>query len=517
MIKEQTISKFFTINNLNNKKYEVILQKAKDINLFKNQVSEKIHKDLINHLEMTKFDFIKKYSTGETENLNGKDKEWAVTEVFTTYQSAFAKINEKITFKIQKSIDIQFYKKNTLNNQKGDLKSFEIKLKSTELTKTLSFLAKYSDKNIVENLTKKIIVITDENIKSFYQKTLYYINKFGSERLLNLAFARKERLIKSIKQNNFVSLSYRSQSRITADIVKNNKNKKSKINGFINLGGYQNYKKSLSIPVKLSNKYQGNKKDFSKVYTIHFENERIKRIILTKDEKREIPQGNNNYLGVDLNIKHNLFSTSDNFSIDYNRKLLSGYVTFLKKIDNRKSKKLSIKRRKKYDYWLLKIQNHIIEKAVELIKQAKSKGFNHLVLEDLELISKLTTDNEEFGVNNGRLLKLLNLSSLKDKIRVLAHKYKITVSFVNPEFTSQCCSKCGFIDKNNRKTQETFKCLNCNNELNADFNSSINIKNRVLTDVLRTKLLSFNGIEWNCKSGLKHSTVKNILTKYFDG
>ncbi len=517
MIKEQNISKFFTINNLNNKKYEVILQKAKDINLFKNQVSEKIHKDLISHLEMTKFDFIKKYSINEIEGLSYKDKEWAVVEVFTTYQSVFAKNNEKMTFKIQKSIDIQFYKKNTLNNKKGDLKSFEVKLKSTELTKTLSFLAKYGDENIIENLNRKIIVITDENIKSFYEKTLYYIEKFGLERLLNLAFARKERLIKSIKQNEFKSLSFRSQSRITADIVKDNKNKKSKINGFINLGGYSNYKKSLSIPVKLSNKYQGNKKDFSKIYTINFENNKIKRIILIKDEKREIPEGNNNYLGVDLNIKHNLFSTSDNFSIDYNRKLLSGYVTFLRKVDNRKSKKLSIKRRKKYDYWLVKIHNHIIEKAVELIKQAKSKGFNHLVLEDLELISKLRSDNEEFGINNGRLLKLLNLSSLKDKIRALAHKYKINVSFVNPEFTSQCCSKCGFVNKNNRKTQEAFKCLNCNNELNADFNSSVNIKNRVLADVLQTKLLSFNGYEWNCKSGLKHSTVKNILTEYFDG
>jgi len=38
MIKEQNISKFFAINNLNKKKYEVILQKAKDINLFKNQL-----------------------------------------------------------------------------------------------------------------------------------------------------------------------------------------------------------------------------------------------------------------------------------------------------------------------------------------------------------------------------------------------------------------------------------------------------------------------------------------------
>jgi len=35
-------------------------------------VSKKNHKNLISHLEMTKFDFIKKYSTDETENLTEK-------------------------------------------------------------------------------------------------------------------------------------------------------------------------------------------------------------------------------------------------------------------------------------------------------------------------------------------------------------------------------------------------------------------------------------------------------------
>ncbi|EJF06793.1 transposase [Thiovulum sp. ES] len=46
---------------------------------------------------------------------------------------------------------------------------------------------------------------------------------------------------------------------------------------------------------------------------------------------------------------------------------------------------------------------------------------------------------------------------------------------VNPKFTSQKCSKCGYIDKENRKTQSEFKCLKCGHSENADLNASKNI------------------------------------------
>lgn len=188
----------------------------------------------------------------------------------------------------------------------------------------------------------------------------------------------------------------------------------------------------------------------------------------------------------------------------------------MKKLDNRKTKKLSIKRRRKYDRWLLVIQNMIMEKVVKLIKTIKAKGFNHLVLEDLELISKLRSNNKEFNINNGRLIKMLNLSSLKTKIRKLAYKYNVNVSYVHPEYTSKGCNNCGNIDNNNRNTQEVFKCTSCKIELNADFNSSINIEERITLDVLRNKLLEFNGYEWNCKSKFKHSAVKEILLDFFE-
>jgi len=50
---------------------------------------------------------------------------------------------------------------------------------------------------------------------------------------------------------------------------------------------------------------------------------------------------------------------------------------------------------------------------------------------------------------------------------------------VNPQFTSQKCSCCGHISKENRRSQSKFKCVKCNFRLNADLNASLNILNTV--------------------------------------
>lgn len=47
---------------------------------------------------------------------------------------------------------------------------------------------------------------------------------------------------------------------------------------------------------------------------------------------------------------------------------------------------------------------------------------------------------------------------------------------VNPAYTSQTCSHCGHADKENRKTQARFHCVNCGFVSNADTNAAINIR-----------------------------------------
>ena len=38
----------------------------------------------------------------------------------------------------------------------------------------------------------------------------------------------------------------------------------------------------------------------------------------------------------------------------------------------------------------------------------------------------------------------------------------------NPAYTSQKCSRCGYVDKNNRKTQDQFQCTSCGLKMQAD-------------------------------------------------
>lgn len=46
---------------------------------------------------------------------------------------------------------------------------------------------------------------------------------------------------------------------------------------------------------------------------------------------------------------------------------------------------------------------------------------------------------------------------------------------VSPQYTSQKCSQCGYVSKDNRKTQAKFRCMACGFECNADHNAALNI------------------------------------------
>lgn len=56
-----------------------------------------------------------------------------------------------------------------------------------------------------------------------------------------------------------------------------------------------------------------------------------------------------------------------------------------------------------------------------------------------------------------------------------AMKNDITIKFVSHKDVSYICSKCGIMDKKNRNTRRTFRCVNCGHTDDADFNAAINI------------------------------------------
>lgn len=64
---------------------------------------------------------------------------------------------------------------------------------------------------------------------------------------------------------------------------------------------------------------------------------------------------------------------------------------------------------------------------------------------------------------------------LQTKIEYKAKEAGIQVKYIDPAFTSQRCSHCGNIHKENRIDQATFVCKVCNFKANADFNAARNI------------------------------------------
>lgn len=55
-----------------------------------------------------------------------------------------------------------------------------------------------------------------------------------------------------------------------------------------------------------------------------------------------------------------------------------------------------------------------------------------------------------------------------------------TLVEVDPAYTSQTCSACGHVSKQNRKSQSDFECIKCGHVANADTNAAINILNKAV-------------------------------------
>lgn len=73
------------------------------------------------------------------------------------------------------------------------------------------------------------------------------------------------------------------------------------------------------------------------------------------------------------------------------------------------------------------------------------------------------------------LLRNWSYYDLQQKLQYKAEEKGIKVHYINPQYTSQRCNRCGNVDKDNRLTQKDFICTVCNHKENADINASKNI------------------------------------------
>jgi transposase, IS605 OrfB family, central region len=105
-------------------------------------------------------------------------------------------------------------------------------------------------------------------------------------------------------------------------------------------------------------------------------------------------------------------------------------------------------------------------RANELIAEAHNADVNGIIFENLEHIRETIAHGSKF--QQWAYAKFVELVDYKIEPTMLF------VDFVNPAYTSQRCSHCGFTHEDNRDDKQ-FNCQDCGYEANADYNAAKNI------------------------------------------
>lgn len=123
-----------------------------------------------------------------------------------------------------------------------------------------------------------------------------------------------------------------------------------------------------------------------------------------------------------------------------------------------------------------KYSRYIVQKALEF-------GCGTIQMENLQNVK---------GGENEKFLRDWTYFDLRQKIQYKAEEAGIEFRLVDPRYTSQRCSQCGHIDKNNRpkweKGQAFFACTNCGFSANADYNASLNLATKDIEKIIKETL-----------------------------
>jgi putative transposase len=129
----------------------------------------------------------------------------------------------------------------------------------------------------------------------------------------------------------------------------------------------------------------------------------------------------------------------------------------------------------------------LIERDNKINESINLFNFNELktiVVEDLKNVKKDSKGKINKSFNNK--LQRWSYSKVLNRLELHCEEKCIDYRKVNPAYTSQTCSKCGFRHKDNR-LKDRFQCLDCGYLADADFNASVNILHRGIYSSTTTK------------------------------
>lgn len=190
------------------------------------------------------------------------------------------------------------------------------------------------------------------------------------------------------------------------------------------------------------------------------------------------PELTGKVVGVDQGIKK-LAVTSENqfFSGGQVKKVSRRYEKLKAALQKRgsKSAKKHLRKIAKKENRFRANTNHIVTK--QIVNSAEEGSV--LAIEQLTGIRQ----NVRLRKKQRKDLHKWNFFQFEEFLTYKANAKGIEVKKVDARYTSQKCSKCGYVSRSNRQSQAVFKCKQCSFSLNADLNASRNIRQNYLAAI----------------------------------
>lgn len=177
------------------------------------------------------------------------------------------------------------------------------------------------------------------------------------------------------------------------------------------------------------------------------------------------------FIGVDLGIT-DIATTSTGYraagrGLNRHRKRQLDLRKKLQAKGTKSAKRLLKKRSRKEARHTANV-NHIASKTIVTTAERTGSG---IALEDLTGIRSRVRLRKDQRTQ----LHSWSFHQLASFVEYKAKRAGVPLVYVDPAYTSQQCSECGYIDRRNRQSKATFACRSCGALMHADDNASHNI------------------------------------------
>lgn len=453
---------------------------------------------------------IRAYKLKHDINLKKQEK---IFNIFTSYR--------KLSTEISK-IQWNYFFKSKKFDKNLDIKELETKLsaryKQVAQYQVVGQLKSYLSNR--ENEFKDIVYFSSLN--ETIKKQLFFINKskkwFENEIYMKKVLIPKEVILigrkiikKLLKKNRKPNLKYCNLAldEKVAKIEVKQDDKASKFDYWIKLSTLIKGK-PIMLPLTTNNFFKNKNGEIKKFVQLNLTKMNEVEVVLLKEiEKKEyLPKRDKIALDLGLNT---LFASNygDLFGRGFS-KLIKKYddlITILAK--NRQKQKLKIAS-KRYKKLVSKLKNYLkneINRVINtILKVHKPKEI---------IIERLNFKSPKLSKKLNRMLSNFGKNIITEKFKKIKEEFGIIITEVNPAYTSQECSECGYVAKSNRKSQKVFICGFCKHKQNADVNASKVLCSRSSTELaniyLKRTFILDELIKKFIERHLCHHSLANIL------